>query len=361
MASRIVSFVFAFGLLAAACGDSDDPIETEDDRSTASSVLDSSSSGSLIPTATSEGDNGSTQVTTGPAASVTTEAPQATTTAPPTTLPVSSDATLTDGQPATWFGVRDTSNSSHVEERDTLDGSLKRELTSVSLPSEWAPVSLDVNNDRIAIGYCCEPVSGDTQILRRIDGVEIVSASGSEPVFAPNPPHLITVGYADGGLYALVNSNSGVAVELPIVAANGDRAAWNLDGTQIALEVGTGIAIAFFDPELNEVVDVGPTLQPPAGATWSKPTFQASGDLVVAQDTGGASSGVVLDQTVFAGAAGNPIKAEFMYGGTVVHQLYDDAGVFLIYVLDDGSVRWLGEGDQGELAAPGSGHIAAAW
>ena len=55
------------------------------------------------------------------------------------------------------------------------------------------------------------------------------------------------------------------------------------------------------------------------------------------------------------------VKAEFAYGGTVVHQLYDDAGVFLIYVLDDGSVRWLGKGAQGELAAPGSGHIAAAW
>ena len=131
----------------------------------------------------------------------------------------------------------------------------------------------------------------------------------------------------------------------------------------IAVEIGDGIAIVFWDVLLGEAVDVSITFTPRAGTTWSKPAFQASGNLVVVEDAdaGGASKGVVLNKDVFGGLAGEIVLAEFPYEGTVVHQVYDETGTFLLYVLDDGSVRWQGKGQKGTLAEPGSGHLAAAW
>ena len=308
----------------------------------------------------------------------TSEAP--TTTAAPTTLPPASGATLEAGQPATWFGVRDDSanNVSLVEERSSVDGTLEREFASYELADcieendegeciifgeSWAPVSIDVTTDKVAVGLCCEPVSGSTQVLRRINGDLLSGTFGSEPAFAPTPPLMLTAVYADGGLYYVVNSNSGESTEIPIVPDWGDRATWSFDGSMIAVEVGDGIAIAFWDAALGEVVDVSITFEPPAGTTWSKPAFQASGNLVVVEDAdaGGASKGVVLNKEVFGGLAGDLVFAEFPFEGTVVHQGYDETGTFLIYVLDDGSVRWQGKGQKGTLADPGSGHLAAAW
>ena len=73
------------------------------------------------------------------------------------------------------------------------------------------------------------------------------------------------------------------------------------------------------------------------------------------------SLGVLLNKEVFGGLAGDVVLAEFQYEGEVIHQIYDDSGTFLIYVLDDGSVRWQGTGSRGELAPAGSGFLAAAW
>ncbi|MFT7650569.1 MAG: hypothetical protein ACI8Y4_005343 [Candidatus Poriferisodalaceae bacterium] len=95
---------------------------------------------------------------------------------------------------------------------------------------------------------------------------------------------------------------------------------------------------------------------------WEDRTFQASGNLVVAQnddgDSNAASTGVVLNTTGgFTVVVDSLVLATFSYGGRVANQTYDDAGVFLIYTLTDGSVRWLGGGI---LIEPGSGYLAAA-
>lgn len=367
MRIRLVALMLTAALLGAACSDSDGGV-----------VADGTSTTVTPTTALAN----TTDTTAAPSTSTVPPSSSAPipTTAAPTTVPESSTAVLADGQPATWFGVRDDLDEglAFVEERGTADGSVRREIfrTEIGVCIEeddagecvifgegWAPVSIDVNRDRIALGLCCEPGVGTTQVLRRIDGELIVTPFGSEPVFSPNPPTMVTVSYVDGGLYMLVNSNNGVATELPVTADWGDRAAWNLDGTMLAVEVGSAIAIVFFDPGLADPIDVSPTLEPPAGTTWSKPAFQASGNLVVVEDkdAGGASKGVVLNRELFGGLAGDLVLAEFPYEATVVHQSYDESGTFLLYALDDGSVRWQGRGARGTLAPAGSGHIAAAW
>jgi hypothetical protein len=366
MQKRLVALVLTAAVFAAACSDSDPEVAAEGSPTTAAPTT------AAVVATTAAAPPPSSEAPATAAAPIPTTAP--------TTVPRSSTDVLADGQPATWFGVRDDLDQglALVEERDTTDGTVLRELSRQEIGAcieedddgeciifgeGWAPVSIDVSLDRIALGMCCEPVMGTSQVLRRIDGELISSPFGSEAVFAPQPPNLITVGYADGGFYFVVNSNSGAGTELPVVADWGDRASWSLDGTMIAVEVGTGIAVVFWDTELNEAVDISATLEPPADTVWSKPAFQASGNLIVVEDkgAGGDSKGVVLNKEVFGGLAGDLVLAEFPYEGTVVHQVYDGSGTFLIYALDDGSVRWQGKGERGTLADPGSGHIAAAW
>ena len=74
--------------------------------------------------------------------------------------------------------------------------------------------------------------------------------------------------------------------------------------------------------------------------------------IVVEQPEGETATARVLDPTTGA------LVTTFSYGGRVVDQAYDATHTWLLVTMDDGTVRWFGGGQQGDL---GTGYTAAAW
>ncbi len=367
---RLLAVVVCVGTsLATACGSSSEEVAQLEsaiaELETQVSVLSAESSTTLAEDP-SELDGESPSTTT--VADTSTSAVVTSTTAPE----------LPAGMPGQWYAVRHDmdANVASVEEIDGSTGSTARTIRSSEIlaclddapdgsclvyADAWVPLTIDVSEDLIGLGMCCEPVIGSSLLLNRASGEELLYLNGSEIALRPAENWLVTVDYAVGGYY-LKSVADGSGSTFPVAAGEGEGVAWSRDGSLLAFETDAGITIGFF--EAGELIDVGPELVPPAGYRWTKPVFQLSGNVVVAQDAldgSGPSQGVVLDRSVFAGMAGTLVAGEFGYGGTITHQDYDESGRFLIYVLDDGRVLWQGTGLTGELAPAGSGFVAAAW
>ena len=296
---------------------------------------------------------------------------------PPTTA-IEAGASLPSDLPATWFGTYTDADLAYAVELDTASGEIVRTLVSYVTGEcvEYdgadectffpgiAPVSVDVSATQIAVGICCEPGAGWTRVFDRSTGDEIASTFGSEPALAGFGNILATAVYVDGGTYILTDTNSAATAPLPLAADWGDSSDW--DGGRLAVEIGNGVAIWFWDGALDASGDVTPTVSPsdPSRA-WAHPTFAASGNLVVAEhttDDASPSLGTVLDTSgAFTLATDGLIVATFPYGGRVIQQTYDAAGKYLIYALSDGSIRWRGGGSSGTLKAAGTNFTAAAW
>lgn len=370
--TRVTSVVLAAALTAAACGDSGDDATTPPPSIASTTTTAEATTTSDAPSRTTSGARG--------------PVPSAPTTAP-TTIP-SADGLLADPAasnlppvaPATWFGSYRDGEDVHAVEVDSATGRIIRVLRTdtfggcieegddgecVVFAESAVAVSVAVDEDTVAYGFCCEPVSGFTLVYDRATGDEVATVIGSEPSYSPDGASLVTVTYADGGIYSIVGIGADpFGVELPIVSEFGDSAAWG-DG-RIALEIGRGVALYVPDGPTGADGLVSPTVAPvdPTRA-WAGPTFQASGNLVVAEHpaaTAGDSVGTVLDTSGGFVLAVDPlVVATFAYGGRVIQQAYDGSRVRLIYTLEDGSVRWQGGGQSGVLADPGSGFFAAAW
>ncbi len=367
---RVLAVVVCAGaLLATACGASSEEVaQLESDIAELESQVSalSAESSTTLVEESSELDSASPSTTT--VADTSTSAVVTSTTAPE----------LPAGMPGQWYGVRHDidANVASVEEIDGSTGSTTRTIRSTEIlvclddapdgsclvyADAWVPLTIDVSEGLIGLGMCCEPVMGSSLLLNRASGEQLLYLNGSEIALRPAENWLVTVDYGVGGYY-LKSVADGSGSTFPVAAGEGEGVAWSRDGSLLAFETDAGITIGFFDA--GELIDVGPELVPPAGYRWTKPVFQLSGNVVVAQDAldgSGPSQGVVLDRSVFAGMAGTLVAGEFGYGGTITHQDYDESGRFLIYVLDDGRVLWQGTGLTGELAPAGSGFVAAAW
>lgn len=298
-----------------------------------------------------------------------------TSTVPSTEAPEdSTPVNLPAGMPSTWFGVKNdfsVSRTSSVQEFNSSGGSLIRTIDEVEFeegePILSAFISVDLSEDLVAVGSCCEPTPAASWVYDRGNGAELGYVLGSEPALGPSDGDLITVDYSAAfnevvnRAYILNDLETWTSDSFPLISDGGEGVAWSLSGGMIAFETGSGITVGFFDA--GELIDVGVELTPPAGFEWTMPAFQSSGNLVVAQDPldgNGPSRGIVLNREVFAGLAGDVVFAEFVYEGKVFHQGYDASGRFLLYTLEDGSVRWQGAGQRGQLAEPGN-FVAAAW
>lgn len=284
--------------------------------------------------------------------------------------------------PSTWFGsfIDEEANIVLAVEVDTATGEVVRifeeydlggcieedaEGNCVFYDQGWAPVSVDVASTRVAFGLCCEPAAGWTQVFDRATGLLTAGMFGSEPAFSGIDDILATVPYTDNSPYMLNDLSSGESASSELVSGHGDSLDWR--GGILAMPAGRGVAMWVLDGGEIDSGGIATAAEEPDDVTrkWSHPTFQASGHLVVAENTIGAngdSLGVVVNTSGgFTLAVDPEIIATFPYGGRVVNQTYGPSGVFLIYTLTDGSVRWQGKGSSGILAEPGSNYLAAAW
>lgn len=370
MRKRALVLAVIIAMIAAACGDSD---------------LDSATSTSAVtPEVTTTAIDIAVETTPTTVPAATTAAPATSTTAAVVT-PTTTAPSVPAGMPPTWFGAYNDFDAgfSYAVEVDSATGTIVRVIDSYTIDGcvdegpdgecviyeeGVAPVSVDVANSLVAFGLCCEPVSGFTQVFRRSDGSLFHSVFGSEPRFGDSTVDgaLATFSYFDGGLFLLHDLNDGGSVNnaLPIAADWGDSMDW--DGTRMAFQHGRNIALWIWNGSVEDEGAVTPSVAPDTESLkWESPTFQASGNLVVAQNVDGSDSdslGVVLDTSGgFTLAVDTLVLATFPYGGRVVNQTYDESGTFLIYTLTDGSVRWLGRGSSGILAEPDSGYTAAGW
>lgn len=370
LSRRLLGVIICAGaLLASACGSSNEDVaQLESQIAELESQVSALSAGS----STTLGEDQSELESASPSTTVV-SAPLTSAVATSTTA-----AELPAGMPGQWYGIRHDvdANVASVEELDGSTGSTTRTIRSTEIlvclddapdgsclvyADVWVPLTIDVTGDLIGLGMCCEPVIGSSLLLNRTSGEQLLYLLGSEIALRSAEDWVVTVDYSVGGYY-LKSVADGSGSTLPVAAGEGEGVAWSRDGSLLAFESDQGITVGFF--EAGELIDVGPELVPPAGYRWTKPVFQLSGNVVVAQDAldgSGPSQGVVLDRSVFGGMAGTLVAGEFGYGGTITHQDYDESGRFLIYVLDDGRVLWQGIGLTGELAPAGSGFVAAAW
>ena len=367
--SRAIAIFSGLVLLATAC----------------STGLDSTSSQAV--SSSTIADDPAAQHAASSAAPATTSAPSITaaapTTAAPTTVaPTTSVPGLPAGLPSTWFGsfIDEAANTVFAVEVDTATGGIVRIFEEYDLGgcieedaegdcifynAGWAPISVDVAPAQVAFGLCCEPAVGWTQVFDRATGLKIAGMFGSEPAFSGIDDILVTVPYTDNSPYMLNDLSSGESASAELVSAPGDSLDWR--GGILAMPAGRGVALWVLDGDEIDSGGIGTPGQEPDDVTrkWSHPTFQASGHLVVAENTigtNGDSLGVVVNTSGgFILAVDPEIIATFSYGGRVLNQTYGPTGVSLIYTLADGSVHWQGKASSGILAEAGSNYLAAAW
>ncbi len=365
---RLLALGAGLLLLVAGCGGDNSTSSTTDTSATAESTATSQAATTLTTEATTTTAAGSTSVET-TAAPTTTEATTA------TNAPVEA-APLDDGRPATFVAITDDYVAVEV---DTVSGEVLHvygqagSAADVAAAEEMSPnVLVGVwrlrGGDTVGISDCCEPAAGNVFFLAADGELSLdpyandLSDHGWSLAPSPTAEVFANLGYSlivtDPTVTA--DTGSGEWIDDPGLGfPSGGPPAWSRDGSELfwTTHFDGGTALATLDLAEGSPSHVAVLEWVADNQTLAGIGSQASGDLVGFLHTRSpsyeitATEGVVFS-TDGALLASFPIEKGAVWGG------YDPAGVFLVYVDADGTVRWQGGGAVGEIA---DGFLFASW
>jgi len=211
-------------------------------------------------------------------------------------------------------------------------------------PNSIRDVALSLDGKTVYFTEGPEPACGTVREVPVAGGVPESVGDGSFVTSGPGD-HFVTSGTCGvrirhGGkvIATLGAADSGIDNGSP---------AWSADGRLVAVG-GRGYKGQSFMSAFDLVAGAGFEIRQRGAGVFRLPAFRNDGRLVAVQ--GDAGRVVRVDDST--------VVASFEYGGEVVDQGYDATGTWLLATLADGTVRWFGGGDQGDL---GTGYIAADW
>jgi hypothetical protein len=319
---------------------------------------------------------GTTSATTPTTAPTTATTPPTTTIALTTTTGAVPDGLLPDGRPATFVAITEDYRAVEV---DTATGDILHVYGQTGTPAdleaaEEMPPNVLVGIWRtsdgamVGISDCCEPAAGRVFFLESDATLGDDPYSESNPwntgwVMSPSPfdNRLAVIGYELQVLDPAGPAGNGlnVWVDEPDLGSASSAPAWAKDEHSVywIAGYGTDTAVAYVDLDNGVWALAGNPSWVGEGQSLDGIGTQESGNLVGFLTTYGDgfeptdTVGVVFTPTGQL-TANFPVETGSIWGG------YDPSGRFLIYVDGDGTVRWQGLGQTGELA---TGFIFASW
>jgi hypothetical protein len=274
--------------------------------------------------------------------------------------------TLDDGRPATFVAV--TSDYEAVEV-DTATGQVIRSLGQISTAEDVATAecaacinAIDAvwrtsDGSHHIISECCEPAAGRIHVLTADDLPLLPGTTTSEThafwwaVPSPRSGLVAFLGYSllvtEPGATPVHNGDllDGWAVSNPTWSPDGSTVRW--------LQSSDDGAIVLRSLDLTSQTTTEVAVPALHGSDLADLTTRVSGELVALHRSldGGGTTALVL---TVDGAVVDEFDLEdgARLGG------HDPSGSFLLYVTDDGAVRWRGENDSGVLA---EGYLFASW
>ena len=218
-----------------------------------------------------------------------------------------------------------------------------------------------------ALVDCCEPAGGVIMYVRAGGSLPPDRASGTDGwTLSPSPVSglFARIGY-DLGVFDpddFRDDHARVRIDEPELGFPTGSVAWRRDGRGlywIGNDFGTGtIYLNSLDLSEDDPRPVAEAIVTFVGSgQWlGGLATQASGNLVSFRHTGTADRDTATEGVVF-NPSGEllgtfPVEIGSIFGS------YDISGKFLIYVDEDGAVRWQGRGESGLLA---NGFVHATW
>lgn len=308
--------------------------------------------------------------TTGTAAESTTTEATTTTEAVTTTT----GATSGDGLPETFLAI---DNDYAAVEVDTATGEVLQtygQIADAAALAEAEEIAPNVlvgiwrvrDGSMVGLSDCCEPAAGNIFYLAADsslgdDPYSQVSGYGWTLSPAPTQNLFANLGYSmvieDPSV--TVDTGPGLAIDGPDLGFPQGSAAWSRDGSQVywTSTIGDAVGLATLD-----LAEGDPALVTTLGWVAEEQLLsgigsQASGNLVGFLHTFDSAFEIVETEGVVFTVEGDlvasfPVETGSVWGG------YEPSGTRLIYVDDDGHVRWQGGGGMGVL---GEGYLFASW
>lgn len=232
-------------------------------------------------------------------------------------------------------------------------------------PNSFGRVILHPSGEVVFVEEVGEPAAGVVVRVPLRGGEPEPVALGAYPALSADGRFLATAD-VDGGITVLdletrePRTIEGPAGALGVSALN---LAWGRDGRTLFFErverTDGSSELWAVDARTATTLDEARRLGPPDGREgWTLPAPRGGGELVVVEQccttTGpmGSANGAVVDGTT------GTLLATFLFERSVLDANYDSTGTFLLYVLTDGTLRWQGGGQRGELV---DGATAADW
>jgi hypothetical protein len=246
---------------------------------------------------------------------------------------------------------------------DAADGTVSRELASRSDPTEpqtqesaaytyVRSVAQSLDGLTAYFSVAPEPACGNVSEMPVEGGEEETRGDGER--IAPGPDGYFAT---SGGCALTIRKGTTVLASTPTPSGSFFHSvAWSPDGRYIAVEREDHPAVPLI--VVFDLLAADPWASPfeihgAAGVGYRLPAFRSDGRLVVVEQPEGAAATAKVVEPSNGVAVGS-----FSYDGEVVDQAYDASNTWLLVTLADGTVRWLGGGEQGDLA---TGYIAADW
>jgi len=342
----LVLAIAAFGA-AVVVIEADDPLTTSDDSSDGSALTDDATGDAADDATGTEGDD-----TTSDAGVDDDDA------SPVVSLPPVVVMVVDDGSRVV---VLDTATGEMRTLLEAPEGDPDDPLRS----NGFGRIIIGPEANRVYVEEIGEPASGLVSRVPLRGGQPTAVALGSYPALSPDGERLATADI--GGGISVTQIDGGRRTELPGPAdASGLGAvnlAWGRDGRTLWFERVVDVTgpselwriDTLTATSLDDAVLVGPFDE---GDSWTLPAPRGDDEIVVVEQCctltrpRGSANGAVVN-----GATGE-VQATFLLERGVIDSGYDASGSFLIYVLVDGTVRWQGGGQGGQLA---SGASAADW
>lgn len=296
-----------------------------------------------------------------------------TTTSPSTTSTGEPQAPLP--RPGRWVGITDDGRLVAV---NAESGEQAKVLGEFDHPDEcpragepaagcqWvAEVAMSPDGQSVYYETCCEPAPGAIHRVPIDGGEPEMVAFGAHPAVDPAGQRLAAVELQWVTVHEL-GGDDVLRFRDDDSPATLHGMTWSPDGAQLAFVAfdrtdEPGRLLVLDVHEADNLADARSIDRGDGGRSWTLPTFRRDGALVVVEQElelpdspQGPARAVVVDPD------SGEVRESFDRSGAVLSQDHDPSGTYLLYVLEDGSVRWEFDGTDGGVLAAG-GYLAATW